>query len=111
MSPLSSLDSGAPGRSRLLLVYALLCAASLLYVFVSGYEIFGVEDDPLSALPAMLLALPLSLLLTLLPDLPPTLGVVLLVAFMLVNVAIAVAVREWRLRRRLNGPVRRQTRP
>jgi hypothetical protein len=81
-------------------LYALLCLASVLYVFLSGWQLFGIDGDPLSALPAMLLALPWSALLTLMPDLPPALGLLLLMLFMGLNLAIAALLRRWHLRHR-----------
>lgn len=84
-------------------LYALLCAASLLYIFLSGWQLFGIDGDPLSALPAMLLALPWSLVLTLMPDVSPAVGVALLVVCMALNLLIAALLRRWHLRRRLGA--------
>jgi len=103
------LHPGAPRRRLPLLrwLYALLCLASLLYVFFSGWQLFGIDGDPMSALPAMLLALPWSALLTLVPDLPPALGLLLLMLFMGLNLVIAAILRRWHLRRRPGAPIGR----
>lgn len=50
------------------LAYSLCALLALWFIPASAQAWLGVEPDPLSALPAMLLALPWSLLLGALPD-------------------------------------------
>lgn len=80
-------------------LYVVACLLALALIPASAAGWFGIERDPLSALFAMVLALPWSALLVALPAMSPWLSAAVLLAAMAVNVAIGVATLR-RLQRR-----------
>lgn len=81
-------------------LYALLCLIALLLVPASIYGWFGVAEDPLGGVFAILLALPWSVALGHFPALGTAATMVLLVAAMAINILILLGlgrlVARWR---------------
>lgn len=81
-------------------LYALLCLIALLLVPASIFGWFGVAEDPLGGVFAILLALPWSAALGHLPTLGTGATMILLIAAMAVNILILLGlgrlVARWR---------------
>jgi hypothetical protein len=73
-------------------LYALLCLIALLFVPASIYGWFGVAQDPLGGVFAILLALPWSAALGHLPTLGTAATMVLLIAAMALNILILLGI-------------------
>lgn len=82
--------------ARLLTVlYAALCVVALWFIPASVRGWMGVEADPLSAVFAMLLALPWTFLLRLVPDIGPWPAAALLALGMAANVWLLWRLLRW----------------
>lgn len=91
--------------ARLLIVlYAALCVVALWFIPASVYGWMGVEPDPLSAVFAMVLALPWTFLLRLVPDFGPWAAAALLAACMAINVWLLWRLQRWWERSRRRSP-------
>jgi hypothetical protein len=91
--------------ARLLIVlYAALCVVALWFIPASVYGWMGVEPDPLSAVFAMVLALPWTFLLRLVPDGGPWAAAALLAAGMAINVWLLWRLQRWWERSRRKSP-------
>jgi hypothetical protein len=81
---------------RLLIVlYAALCVVALWFIPASVYGWLGVEPDPLSAVFAVLLAMPWTFLLRVVPDAGPWPATMLLAAGMAMNVWLLWRLQRW----------------
>ena len=86
-------------------LYALLCLIALLLVPASIYGWFGVAQDPLGGVFAILLALPWSAALGHLPTLGTAATMILLAAAMALNILILLGIGKLVARwRRSAGP-------
>jgi hypothetical protein len=82
--------------ARLLIVlYAALCVVALWFIPASVHGWMGVAPDPLSAVLAMLLALPWTFLLRFVPDAGPWAAAALLAACMAINVWLLWRLLRW----------------
>lgn len=73
-------------------VYGVLCLLALFVIPASANGWFGFEPDPLSAVPAILLALPWSLGLGLLGEVGASLSLLVLVGAMFTNAGVLYGV-------------------
>ena len=90
--------------ARLLIVlYAALCVVALWFIPASVHGWMGVEPDPLSAVFAMLLALPWTFLLRFVPDAGPWAAAALLATCMALNVWLLWRLQRWRERSRTSS--------
>lgn len=91
--------------ARLLIVlYAAVCVVALWFIPASVHGWLGVEPDPLSAVFAMLLALPWTLLLRLAPEAGPWGATALLASGMAMNVWLLWGLQGWWERTRARSP-------
>jgi hypothetical protein len=87
-SDLGHVAAGPAVGTVLIAAYILVSVASLLLIVASNYGWFGVQQDPLSAVFALLIALPWSLMLLLLDDSGPLASGLLLCTGMVINATI-----------------------
>ncbi len=81
---------------RLLIVlYAALCVVALWFIPASVYGWLGTEPDPLSAVFALLLAIPWTFLLRLAPEAGPWPSAALLAAGMAMNIWLLWRLQRW----------------
>ena len=76
-------------------LYAAVCAVALWFIPASVHGWMGVEPDPLSAVYAMLLALPWTFLLRFVPDAGPWAAAALLAGCMALNVWLLWRLLRW----------------
>lgn len=81
-------------------LYALLCLIALLLIPASAHGWFGIAEDPLSGVFAILLALPWSAALGHLPAMGTAATIAVLLAAMILNIAILLAIGKLATRKR-----------
>ena len=87
----------------MIVLYAVLCMVALWFIPASVYGWLGVEPDPLSAVFALLLAIPWTLLLRLAPETGPWPSALLLAAGMAMNVWLLWRLQRWWHHRHAGG--------